>query len=121
MARAYGGGGLPSLEDGVEVASGRKVLGNDTFFKLISFGTLPNATTKSVAHSISGSFVVVDMSFTAANGAAQVSAPFVQSLHLGNDNFMLQLNVDGTNIIIETLEDWSTHTQSQIILEYYKP
>ena len=52
LGRISGAATMPSFPAGIEVPTGRFVKGFASFFKLIDFGTLPNAATKSIAHGI---------------------------------------------------------------------
>lgn len=75
--------------------------------KAVNFGALPNATTKTVAHGISTIDNVVKMHMIITNGS---------SYRYIDDSY---LYVDGTNIGITTISDFSTYAGVGII-EYTK-
>jgi len=87
--------------------------------KVINFGALPNAATKSVPHGIT---VDANLSWTFIYGTATdpinflgIPLPFVSTT--GSD---IQLDVDATNVNITTTIDYSAYTISYIVLEYLK-
>lgn len=91
------------------------------FRLVVDFGTLPNATTKSVAHNITGLTAGV-MSWTRIYGTATDPSgngiPLPYSSAIANDN--IELNVDITDINVTTSADYSAYTITYIILEYLK-
>ena len=95
-----------------EVDTGRKwVDGKAIYKKSISFGSLPNAATKSVAHGISGISYIVSMSGTTDN-----SLPLP---YYADGVFGISLRADTTNVIIATYTDRSSST-AYVTLEYVK-
>jgi len=91
-----------------------------TFRKTIDFGALPNNTTKSVAHGISG--VGAGTIFTRIYGCATdpstkyIPIPYVE-LAGGNH---IEINVDTTNVNIVTGIDYTGYTECYVVLEYIK-
>lgn len=89
------------------------------FRKVIDFGTLPNATNKSVAHglTITGGF-----SFTRIYGAAtDPSTAYIPLPYASTTlNQNIQVDVDGTNVTITTGIDRTGFTTAYIVLEYIK-
>lgn len=86
--------------------------------KVIDFGALPNATTKSVAHGIT---FTSTSSLTKLYGAATDAAtptfiPLPYSSTTLNNNIIL--NADGTNINITTAIDYSAFTRTFIVIEW---
>lgn len=89
------------------------------FRKVIDFGALPNATSKSVAHGIIASAIITSISCTANNTAltSKIPIPFASPTAL-NQN--ISLEVTDTNIIITTGIDRTSYTTCYVILEYVK-
>lgn len=90
------------------------------FRKVINFGALPNATTKSVPHNID---IQSGYSFTRIYGTATtptnsfIPLPYASTTAL-NEN--ISLTVDGTNITIVTGINRSSYTICYVCLEYIK-
>ncbi len=93
------------------------------FRKIIDFGALPNAATKTVAHGIN---VTSLFTFTRIYGCASSTAsldyiplPYVDvsgTVIAGNT----ELNVDQTNVYVTTTGDGTAFNKTYIILEYLK-
>lgn len=90
--------------------------------KVIDFGALPNATTKSVAHGISTSqntrFTRIYGTSTDPGASSITSAipiPYVDPGTLANG---IELNVDATNVNVTTAVNYSAYTTTYIVLEY---
>lgn len=119
------GTGMPNLADGVEVASGRQVQATgaleDSFFKLIDIGGLPNNANTLVAHGISRPFTVVSL-YGAANdpsGGSELNIPLpFTNISFTVNNVMVF--VDATDISITTGTDRTNFTDNYVILEYVK-
>lgn len=93
------------------------------FRKVIDFGALPNAGTKSVAHGITtqATYVFTRIYATATDpGATDVtgSIPLPYSSPTLNQN--IALNIDNTNVNIVTAIDYSAYTECYVVLEYVK-
>ena len=84
------------------------------FRKVIDFGTLPNNTTKSVAHGITfdSNFTLVDMwaSATDPTGFTAITFSF--------GGTVVYLNMDATNVNIITTANYSNYTRSFVVIEY---
>lgn len=115
-----GGGGLPDLDDNVEVASGRQWNGNDTYFKMRNFGALPNTGTKSVAHNIASNFVLVD-AWGSANQAAAGNHLGINHCTTSFLSNQVWFYVDATNINVVTGSNRTSYVTSFMVLEYYYP
>lgn len=91
------------------------------FRLVINFGTLPNATTKSVAHGLT---ITSGYSLTRLYGAATKSdqSEFIPipytSASAVNQN--IELNMDDTNVNITTGVDQTAYTISYVVIEYIK-
>jgi hypothetical protein len=85
--------------------------------KVINFGALPNAASKSVAHGLT---VTADWSFTRIYGTATnpstsfIPIPFASPTL----NQIIKLEVDATNVIITTAIDQTAYTICYVVLEY---
>lgn len=91
-----------------------------TYRKVINFGALPNAGTKSVAHNIP---ITSGYTFTHIYGAASdttgnnyIPLPYASPTLVNN----IELNVDATNINIITGSNRSNFTVTYVIVEYLK-
>lgn len=89
------------------------------FRKIIDFGVLPNAVTKSVPHGIT-----FDANFTLLNlyiAATKPTAPFLAfSLQYWANSApgSITLNMDATNINVTTTSNYSDYTRSFVCIEY---
>lgn len=93
-----------------------------TFRKVINFGTLPNAATKSVAHGIS---VNNNFIFTRIYGiATDQAAPFfipLPYINTGAPGDSVELWADATNVNIKTTTaNYIAYTITYVVLEYIK-
>lgn len=94
--------------------------GKAVYEKTVSFGALPNATTKSVNHGISGIETVVSMNAVAENSAGtRIMIPLV-----GTSGNVLTgqayMNVDSTNVNINAGVDRTPFTKCYVTLRYTK-
>lgn len=88
--------------------------------KVINFGLLPNATTKSVAHNIA---IDTEFSFTRiyATASDKLSLKYIPIPYSSPTlNKNIQLDVSSTNVTITTGIDYSAYTICYVILEYVK-
>ena len=87
--------------------------------KVIIFGALPNATTKSVAHGITfdANFRLVFMGAYATDpvGLTAVPIPYVDPSTLANG---IELYIDATNVNIKTAANWTNYTICYVTIEY---
>lgn len=95
-----------------------------TYRKVIDFGALPNATTKSVAHNIAPTSIY---QFTRIYGVAEeptAVSPAPRSIPLPFSsptlNRNIELYVTNTDVVVVTAINWSAFTRTLIILEYTK-
>lgn len=101
-----------------EVDTGFKWTDGKTIYrKTVSFGALPNTTTKNVAHSISGLTYLVALQGVSTNGSTYFPIPFVSSSSSANT---VQITVDATNISCVTGADRSSFTTTYVTLWYTK-
>lgn len=90
--------------------------------KVIDFGALPNAGTKSVAHGITTTATTVftriygtatDPAASTANLALPI--PYVDPNTLANG---IEINVDATNVNITTAANYTAFTTTYVVIEY---
>ena len=101
-----------------ETKIGKWINGDDLYRKIINIGSLPNATTKQIAHSIQNLGVV-----TRLYGIAQITSsgvryplPFTGE----GSQYNVGLRMDNTNIIIVTGIDRTGFNNNYVIIEYTK-
>lgn len=82
---------------------------------LVNFGALPNAATKSVAHTIPN--INADFTFTRMYGTA--TDP-VGLLYIAVPNADITLTADATNVNVTTVANLTAYTRCYIVLEYLK-
>lgn len=89
---------------------------SQVYQKTISFGALPNATTKNVAHNITNIDRVVRHEFWAkrASDGTQVPLPHVNNTAIGS---ALQLLVNNTNVQVRTSANYSAY-DGEVTLYY---
>jgi hypothetical protein len=91
-----------------------------SFRKMIDFGALPNAATKSIPHGliINSGFSFTRIYATSTNTATLnfVPIPYVSV----NNTEPIEIWVDATNVNIATISDYSGYTITYVILEYLK-
>lgn len=90
--------------------------------KVIDFGALPNAATKSVAHGITTTqntvWTRIYATATDPGASSTTSAlpiPFVDPGSLAN---AIKIDVDATNVNIKTAVDYTAYTTCYVVLEY---
>jgi len=93
-----------------------------TYRKVIDFGALPNAATKSVAHGITttNTTIFTRIFATATDPAAStvnqaIPIPYVDPNTLANG---IEINVDATNVNITTAANYTAYTTTYVVLEY---
>lgn len=97
----------------------------NVFRKVIDFGTLPNASTKNVAHGITTTqdFSIIRLYATATDPAAstlQTAIP-IPYVNVTTPSDGVQLDMDATNVSITTTTgNYTNYTRCFIIVEYIK-
>lgn len=98
-----------------EVATHQKWVDGKTIYrKTINFGTLPNTTTKSVAHGITGLDYVIKYYGVASNGTNRLLLPYPTA------STTIETYIDGTNVSVITSSNRSTYTTCYITMYYTK-
>lgn len=87
--------------------------GEAIYQKTVSIGTLPNTTTKTVAHGITSLGVIINSIAWCDNGTNQTPVDY------SSPTVGISLYVDDTNINIVTVDDRSTFT-GFVTLQYTK-
>lgn len=84
------------------------------FRKVIDFGALPNATTKSVAHgiSINSNYIFTRIYGSATNQAGFSAIPIPQA--------DISITIDATNVNVTSTLNYSAYTITYIVLEFIK-
>ena len=106
----------PSPPTGVNPNARRQV-----FRKVVNFGALPNAATKSIAHRITTNetFTFTRIYGTATDpGASAITSAIPLPFSSPTLNQNISLTVDATNVNITTAIDYSAYTTTYIVLEW---
>ena len=90
--------------------------GRPIYRLVVDIGSLPNATTKNIAHGISTPFQVVSITGMVTNGTNQRTIPCSDTSSLANN---IDVQVSNTTISVITGTNWNTYT-GKVILEYIK-
>lgn len=108
----------PSVFSATETPIGEWVDGSIVYRKVVNFGALPNATTKNVAHNITGlGNLISSRGFSKSSlNTNQISIPYAS----GTSTSVIRTGFDSTNVTVVTLSDWSSCTVTYFILEYTK-
>lgn len=85
-----------------------------TFRKVVEFGTLPNSSTKLVAHGISGASFFTKIYATASNGGTFIPIPFASTI-----GEHIEIYVTATDVGIVTASDRTAYS-AYVVLEYLK-
>ena len=100
------------------VSGGTWVDGKTIYKKTINFGALPNATTKAVAHGISGISHIIDMKGVAWNSSGTtIVLPYA---HPQGVQYQVSWHVDNTNINIITGDNKSGYSSCYVTIYYTK-
>lgn len=84
--------------------------------KVVNIGGLPNNSTLSVPHGITGLSVLVSISCVAYGNNTWTPLPFAMPLVTGQSG--ISLNIVGNNIVIQTSTSYSNLTNCYCVLEY---
>ncbi len=100
-----------------EKVIGKWINGKNLYRKVVSFGQLPNSTSKAVTHNIDNLELVVDIKAVSKNTSSTFFPLIFASNTLAGN---ISLYVDGTNIVITTGSDRTAFTTTFVIIEYTK-
>lgn len=90
------------------------------FIKVVNFGPLPNAGTKTVAHNIP---ITVGYTFTMIYGTATnpntefIPIPYSSTVAVADN---IEIWVDPTNVNIRTAANYSAYTTTYVVMKYIK-
>ena len=101
-----------------EINTGAKWIdGKAIYKKTVNTGALPNATTKTVAHSISNISSIVKIEGWATDGSASfIPLPLVAS----DSSYGVEVAMTTTNITLASIRDRSGYSSSYVTLYYTK-
>lgn len=87
------------------------------FRKVIDFGSLPNAGTKSVAHGVTvdANFILTNLYLAATDPIGLVGFSLQYYSIAAGD---IKLSYDSTNVIVTTASNYSAYSTSFVIMEY---
>ena len=91
--------------------------GEQVFSKVVSLGAMPNTTTESVAHGLTGVTFLPGCTGMADNGSNFIPLPYVSTTAVANH---IQVQIDGTNIKLTSGVDFSSYTSGYYVLKYKK-
>ena len=94
--------------------------GKDIYEKTVDCGTIPNATTKTIAHNISNLDKIIGYRGYAKNPNNGVCVNLPYTYYDGSSFKALVVYTDSTNITIRTVENLSVYTESYLTLQYVK-
>ena len=114
----YEGDGAGEVYSTDERVVGKWIGGETIYQKTVNCGTLPNNTTKSVAHGISNlSHIIRSVGWTEGDG---LKSPLPYVAPSSDLSYSVSIRADTTNIIIQTSGDLSSFTTSYVTLQYTK-
>lgn len=100
-----------------EINTGNKWVDGKTIYrKTINFGAMPNSTTKSVSHGISGLSAVLNIYGWATNGTNYITVP--RGAPAGTNS--IESYANSTDVMCVTSANWTAYSSSYITLEYTK-
>lgn len=93
---------------------GRSNVYRSIFRKVLDFGTLPNTTTKSVAHGITfdANFTLIHLSASATDPTGFTAIPIPTTT--------ASIGMDATNVNIATTANLTNYTRCIVVIEYLK-
>lgn len=96
--------------------------GKTIYKKTVSVGPLPNATTKNVAHGITGIDNTIDLrGWGKETGTGQmITLPYVIGTGTGGIGFQLDLVILGANIRLRSAENLSSYATAFVTIHYTK-
>lgn len=113
----YGGDPIIMDYSTTEINTGAKWIDGSTIYKkTIDCGSLPNATSKSVSHGISGIGNIIKFEGWASDGSSWVPLPLVAT----SDTYNVQVSVSLTQITLATGQNRSSYLSSYATIYYTK-
>ena len=107
---------LPAYSTSEVLTAERWINGKPVYRKVVSMGTLPNTTAKSIAHGISNLDEHLDLSGVAfhVSGDARIPLPYVST-----STSTIQMHMSKTNVIVTTRLDMSVAYDKSYAIIYY--
>lgn len=102
----------PPLMEGIEYRTTERFIGKPVYTKVISFGALPNATSKSITHGISNMDALVSYCAYATAGSSRIN--------LLGMRYIPDLRVTHSGVEVQTDDDMSGWTECYFNLKYTK-
>lgn len=96
---------------------GKWVDGKTVYQKTINFGTLPNATTKTVPHGVTGIDFLVNIAATAKAGAELRTIPHINPATLASG---MGVYISGADLVVQTATNQTAYTTCYITICYTK-
>ena len=113
--------GIPNVHySATEHVVGTWIDGKPIYEITVDTGTLPNNTTKTIAHGISDLKAVIDLRGYARNTNNGINIPIPYVYKSGSYSKSLQAYSDATNITFISGENMSGYTESYVTLQYTK-
>jgi hypothetical protein len=111
----------PRYATGVEIDTGQIWVDGKTIFRrVINFGALPNGTTKSVAHGITGLDLITGSRLHAKRTDINYQRTLVDGSLTTSTSGGADLYIDNTSIYFATVSNWSDYNVAYWIVEYTK-
>lgn len=98
-----------------ETETGKTWLGKKVFRKVINVAPLPNATSKTVPHSVEKLADIIGFSGFGSNGSVYIPLPYT---HQSSSH--IRVSGDKTDITLNTGTDFSTYDVAYVVIEYTK-
>ena len=111
------GGGGESYSTTETLTGGTWIDGKPIYRKTVNFGALPNSTSKSVAHGISGISKIIKFSAVTTNGTYWLNLPHTNPTTLANS---IAIECTATNVTITSGSNRTNYTECYCIIEYTK-
>ena len=110
-------GGGESYSTTETLTGGTWIDGKPIYRKIVNFGALPNSTSKSVAHGISGISKIIKFSAVTTNGTYWLNLPHTNPTTLANS---IAIECTATNVTITSGSNRTNYTECYCIIEYTK-
>ena len=110
-------GGGESYSTTETLTGGTWIDGKPIYRKTVNFGALPNSTSKSVAHGISGISKIIKFSAVTTNGTYWLNLPHTNPTTLANS---IAIECTATNVTITSGSNRTNYTECYCIIEYTK-
>ena len=102
-----------------EIRIGTWIDGKPLYRKVVSFGALPNATTKQVAHNITNIDFITNYIILAKNPTYKYYLS-IPATNPANNIYSASGYIDNTNIVIATGDNKTGYTTCYVVIEYTK-